>query len=239
VSRLSQRVHANATNLLFFRQANRVCPLCGWKGFQFMPSMPSPMLRFDARCPDCNSYERHRLAHLLLKDRLPARLGKVLHFAPEAPVQRWISGLADDYHTADLMDPRARHRIDIQAMPFEDASFDFIWCSHVLEHVPDDRKAMAEMKRVLRPGGLAVIQVPVWGAETDEEVLSTDEERIARYFQADHLRRYGEDVVERLRASGLAVEVRSVRELPLAIVVRHRLFDPAAGEVFIATRGPA
>jgi len=212
---------------------DRECPLCGWTGFQFLPMKPGPFFRFDAKCPSCASLERHRLAYLLLKDELPARLGRVLHFAPEAQVTAWISAKAGEYVTADLMAPGVTHCVDIQAMPFEDGRFDFIWCSHVLEHVPDDAKAMRELRRVLRPGGIAVILVPVWGEETVEDVLDSDSARVERYFQEDHLRLYGRDITQRLNDAGFAVTMRCVEELPLQAVLRHSLDSGAGREVFL------
>ena len=94
----------------------------------------------------------------------------LLHFAPEACLEaqfRRFPGL--DYHSADLYNRRAMHKIDITHIPLQDDSFDFVYCSHVLEHVPDDRQALAELQRVLRPGGQALILVPVKGEMTAED----------------------------------------------------------------------
>jgi SAM-dependent methyltransferase len=239
IARMALAGQANLMNGMLFFQKNRQCPLCGWSGFTFLPTGPGPYFRFDVLCPRCASWERHRLAYMLLKDALPKRLGKVLHIAPEKSIQAWVAGLSDDYHTADLQDAKAMHKVDIQAMPFAAESFDCVWCSHVLEHVPDDRKAIAEIKRILKVGGIAVIQVPVWGGETEETVLSTDHERLMRYFQADHVRRYGSDILGRLEESGLSVAARSIREIELHVVIRHGLNDPAGDDVFVATRLPA
>jgi Methyltransferase domain len=217
-------------------QRYRHCPICNWSGFQFLPVKPGPFFRFDAVCPQCQSAERHRLALVLLKDRLPKRLGKMLHFAPERCMQRWLQPLSSDYHTADLSQPHVMHKVDITAMPFEDASFDTVWCSHVLEHVPDDRKAMREIARVLRPGGLAVIQVPLWGAVTREEPLSSASERIQKYFQEDHVRRYGSDIHERLIETGLDVQVLRLDEVDLDVVLRCGLSDLAGSDIFLCRK---
>ena len=217
-------------------QRHRECPMCGWSGFQFLPAKPGPFLRFDAICPQCQSFERHRLAYVLLKDRLPARLGKMLHFAPERCTQPWLRPLSDDYHTADLSAPNVMHTVDLTAMPFEDASFDFVWCSHVLEHVPDDRKAMREIARILRPNGIAVIQVPLWGAVTREEPLSSASERVKHYFQDDHVRRYGSDIRERLVGAGLDVEVLRLDTVDLDVVLRCGLSDLAGSDIFFTRK---
>ena len=99
-------------------------------------------------------------------------------------------------------------RMDITAMEAPDASFDAIYCSHVLEHVPEDRKAMREFFRVLKPGGWALIMVPVAAHPTIEDPAVTDPaERERLYWQGDHVRLYGMDIVERLREAGFAVKV--------------------------------
>lgn len=208
------------------------CPLCGWTGFQFTAGKPGPFFRFDARCPSCWSAERHRLAYVLLKDSLPAKIDKILHFAPEPEIQKWLQGSCTEYHTADLMDPRVMHKVDIQDMPFEDDTYDLIWCSHVLEHVPDDRRALSEIRRILAPNGIAVIQVPLWGFKTIEGDLPPSE-RLRVYYQEDHLRRYGQDILERLSMDGLSVSVRNVQELELQLVLRCSLNDMASNDVFL------
>jgi SAM-dependent methyltransferase len=216
-------------------RAARECPLCGWTGFQFLPTKPGPFLRFDARCPSCGSCERHRLAYLLLKDLLPERLGRVLHFAPEPAISRWIEPIADVYETADLVREGVTHKLDIQAMPFENDRFDFIWCSHILEHVPDDAAAMSELRRVLCKGGIAIVQIPVWGERTLDGPLDRQEDRLQLYFQEDHVRRYGRDVVDRMRGAGFDVQVRLPDHLPLQTVLRHALASASTCEVFVLT----
>ena len=124
-------------------------------------------------------------------------------------------------------------------MTFADETFDLVWCSHILEHVTDDRKAMREIRRVLKPNGLAVIQVPVWGAKTSDEPLSTPEERISKYFQEDHVRRYGADIENRLRAADLAVETLGLSDLDLQVVLRHGLSDLCGTDVFLTRKAAA
>jgi SAM-dependent methyltransferase len=173
---------------------------------------------------------------MLLAKRLPARLGKVLHFAPEPCMSKWLSSRSDDYHTADLMVPTVMHKEDICNMSFADDSFDLVWCSHILEHVTDDHKAMRELRRVMKPNGLAVIQVPVWGAKTNDEVLKTPEERVLKYFQDDHVRRYGSDIENRLRSAGLIVETLRTDDLDLQVVLRHGLADLCGNDIFLTSK---
>jgi SAM-dependent methyltransferase len=133
----------------------------------------------------------------------PAR---VLDVAPAAPVRNFLKPrLGPRYVGSDLFEhPRIGIRADLTSMCFDDASFDVIICYHVLEHIPADKAAIEELARVLKPGGLAIIQVPRRpGAATDEDPSAPVEERIRRFGQDDHVRMYGADFEERLRAGGL------------------------------------
>ena len=136
------------------------CPCCGRSGAASRPPGTAP----DAICPGCGSHERHRALWLYLGERTP--LGdepmSLLHFAPEYALRGRMEALpALRYVTADLDPEGVDVQLDITAMPFEDGAFDAILCSHVLEHVPDDRAAMSELHRVLRPGGWALVLVPL------------------------------------------------------------------------------
>lgn len=132
-----------------------------------------------------------------------------MHIAPEPIIETLLKTLPNiDYLSGDLMDSRAMEKMDITDIQHPDDSFDLILCSHVLEHVPDDRKAMSEFKRVLKPGGFAMLLVPITTYQTDEDPTVTDpNERLRRFGQDDHVRRYGLDYVDRLRDTGFNVEV--------------------------------
>lgn len=200
-----------------FWGSRRTCPLCGLSSSVFLPH--GARLRFDARCPFCSSLERHRLDWLYLQRRtslLDGRPKRLLHVAPEECVARKLRSLASiDYLSGDLSMRTAMVKMDLTQIQFPDGSFDVILCSHVLEHIPDDRKAMSELYRVLRPGGWALIQVPVTGRPTVEDPSVTDPaERERRFGQHDHVRIYGPDFKERLEAAGFHVRV----ELPEGFV---------------------
>jgi SAM-dependent methyltransferase len=136
---------------------------------------------------------------------------KLLHFAPERFFKKKLSEYKDiDYLSADLKSSLADVQADIQNLPFADNSFDYIICIHVLEHIPDDRKAMREIYRVLKPNGKAIVMVPLRFNEShtfEDESIKTPEERTKFYGQSDHLRYYGLDIKDRLQASGLTVKV--------------------------------
>ncbi|HEX6370212.1 MAG TPA: methyltransferase domain-containing protein [Longimicrobium sp.] len=214
----------------------RECPMCGWTGLQFHPNGTSRKYRYDARCPRCRSLERHRLVWVLLHDELQGMRPETLHVAPEPCIEPWLRSISSRYLSMDLYKP-AMARMDLTKMTLEDASFSLIWCSHVLEHIPDDRAAMAEMFRVCRPGGTVVVQVPVWRQVTYENPsVTTREERLAHFYQDDHVRLYGMDVVRRLEEAGFVVDVRRAQNLDPEVIQRHGLSYISTNEVFVCTR---
>jgi SAM-dependent methyltransferase len=215
------------------------CPCCGELATSFLPH--GVKRRENARCPNCGSVERHRLQWLYLRDKtdLFTEPHEVLHFAPESGLQRHLKSLPTiKYHGADLKSVRAEEHFDICAIPYPADSFDVILCSHVLEHVPDDRRAMSELFRVMKPGSWGLIEVPFDGKldETQEDPsVTTDEDRIRLYGNKGHLRRYGRDYPDRLRAAGFKVTSnRYAMELSPALVERYRLL--LGGVVTIAAK---
>ncbi len=203
------------------------CPICNQVAGEFEPFGLKP--RLNARCPTCGSLERHRLIWLYLvneTDLFSSRPKRMLHFAPEPALRgKFADHLSIDYVTADLAPGNAMLEMDIADIQLPDESFDVVYCSHVLEHVPDDRKAMRELLRVLRPGGWAILQVPMFGEETDEDPAVTDPaERLARFGQQDHLRAYGRDYPQRLSDAGFVVTVdRYPARLGQDLIARFRL----------------
>ncbi|WP_375252629.1 class I SAM-dependent methyltransferase [Dokdonia donghaensis] len=185
--------------------------------------------------PSTLSLERHRLLWLWLQretDFFKAER-KVLHFAPEqAFYKRFRESAHLDYTTTDLNSPLADVKADICDLPFAENSFDLIFCNHVLEHIPDDTKAMQELYRVLRPGGMAILQIPqeLNRATTFEDNTITDRDERAKIFgQYDHVRVYGRDYFEKLRTIGFKVdEVDYTTILTPEEVDRYRL---APGEI--------
>lgn len=147
------------------------------------------------------------MAWLYLKNETPLfrRPTRLLHFAPEPFYTRRLDAYLTIDHVPASYDPeRPDEGVDIQNLPFEDESFDMIFCSHVLEHVPDDRKGMRELHRVLRRDGLAIIMVPVRNmpATYEDPSITEPEERAKHFGQWDHLRLYGSDFTQRLEEAG-------------------------------------
>lgn len=193
--------------------------------------------------PSTLSLERHRLLWLYLHAETDffTRPQRVLHFAPEQPFYKRFKQLKHtQYVTTDLNSPLASVKADICDLPFEDNSFDVILCNHVLEHIPDDGKALTELYRVMAPGGWGVFQVPqdVRREVTFEDPDITDpEERKKAFGQYDHLRVYGRDYFNRLADAGFEVEaIDYTASLGPEAIDRFRL---APGELIPLVRKPA
>lgn len=207
------------------------CNICGTVVPTFLPygtssRPPAP----DRKCPTCGSLPRHRAVWLYLQQHtsLFSEPVKMLHIAPERFLADRLKKHPDiDYVSADLQQGRAMVVMDITDIDQPDDTYDVIYASHVLEHIPDDVKAMRELHRVLRPGGWAMLQVPIWGDKTLEDDTVTDEKERERLFgQWDHVRMYGHDgeYERRLRLAGFQVDVkRFVPGLDRPVVERLRL----------------
>jgi SAM-dependent methyltransferase len=162
--------------------------------------------------PSTLSLERHRLLWLYLKNETDffSTEKKVLHFAPEQAFYKRFRKMTNlNYITTDLNSPLADVKADICNLPFKDNEFDMILCNHVLEHIPDDTKAMQELYRVMKVGGMGVFQIPqdLNRESTFEDNTITDKNERAKVFgQYDHVRVYGRDYFDKLRSIGFKVE---------------------------------
>jgi SAM-dependent methyltransferase len=205
------------------------CPLCHYSGKDLAPAGHDSAVLTErqvigggsrpSRCYGCNSTDRERLIYLYLKNELhlfdAATERRVLHIAPEKQLMESLlsAGLAE-YVCGDLFTEGYTHsdyvrQIDVTDIPLEADTFDVVLCNHVLEHIIPDGTAMAELHRVLKPGGVAILQVPISAnsAETFEDFSVVDPQQRERVFgQFDHVRIYGQDYPDRLRAHGFTVE---------------------------------
>jgi SAM-dependent methyltransferase len=163
--------------------------------------------------PSTLSLERHRLLWLYLQNEtdffITETKKKILHFAPEqAFYKRFRNQKNIIYTTTDLLSPLADVKADICNLPFEDNAYDIILCNHVLEHIPDDTKAMQELYRVLKNGGMAILQIPqdLSRATTFSDDSIVDQKERSKIFgQYDHVRIYGRDYFDKLRSIGFQV----------------------------------
>lgn len=189
------------------------CPICEVESPSFLPEGA----RINARCAHCKSLERDRFAWIFLKEKTDFFKNKkrLLHVAPEAALERKFSELlTSDYISCDINEEKAMLQVDITQMQFSNESFDTIYCGHVLEHVIEDSKAMAEFFRVLTHGGWALITVPIYSESTYEDFSITDpKERKKKFDQCDHVRKYGLDIIQRLERVGFEVELIHAQEI--------------------------
>ena len=200
-----------------YRGDNFTDPIDGKNYKSFLPYGYEKQ-RQNVLSPGTLSLERHRLMWLYLQnetDFLTSNL-KVLHMAPEQSFYKRFRTMKNlNYITCDLDSPIADVKADIQDLPFEENSFDVIFCNHVLEHVDNDQKALSELFRVMKPGGWGILQVPIryQQEKTFEDPTITDrKERIEKFGQYDHVRVYGMDYYEKLAAAGFEVEKVNLSE---------------------------
>ena len=229
----------------FYLGTSVECPFCGGHFRKFLPtgvlerefwSSPGAQQLLaeefvtvcNLQCPRCGSSERHRLAFFYLQDNLRMKENqgaRLLDVAPDAFVTKALFQTADiDYVSIDLVRSNADYLMDITDLQFDDDSFDVIVCYHVLEHIKEDRQAMGELYRVLKPGGWAILQVPIWARETYEDDSVPREKFLKHYGHKDHVRTYGLDFKERLQSSGFQVKLdQYVRMLPEEVVNKFGL----------------
>lgn len=198
--------------LAFFLKGNTYTDPIDSKSFKSFLPYGYGKQRNNVLSPSSLSLERHRLLWLYLKNETDffSVEKKVLHFAPEQAFYKRFRKMSNlDYVTTDLNSPLADVKADICNLPFKDNEFDIILCNHVLEHIPDDTKAMEELYRILKPGGFGVFQIPqdLNRETTFEDDSITDKKERAKIFgQYDHVRIYGRDYFDKLRSVGFKVE---------------------------------
>jgi predicted SAM-dependent methyltransferase len=224
---------------ILYRGTRRWCPVCGKSSRKFGEFGSVP--REDARCMRCGALERHRFVWLYftkMTNLFDGSPKKVLHVAPERCFEsRLRKHLGDGYITADLSNPRAMVKMDITDIQYPEGSFDAIYCSHVLEHVQDDKKAMKEFYRILKKDGWAILLVPITADRTFEDpMIVNSSERLRIFEQEDHVRQYGHDYIDKLREAGFKVRVSHVSDLHENEDIVRMGLTHASGEIYYCTR---
>jgi SAM-dependent methyltransferase len=170
-------------------------------------------------CPYCDSQPRHRTLILLLQQQYKFYLNKpikMLYVAPENSLKCFFDSKENiEYITADLNDTSVDVQLDITQIPYDDNTFDIIFCNHVLEHIVDDQQAMKELLRILKPNGWASLQVPIkhkLEKTFEDSRITTPQDRLRYFGQEDHVRWYGLDYPERLKKAGFNVEITNLAQ---------------------------
>lgn len=196
-------------------QKERICPICNWQGERFLPNNlnfvhdESRQVSGECKCPICDSRPRHRAAMLLLQRlNLPKSNLRILHIAPEKFLLDYFGTKNPiDYQKIDKYieqyPANTVSEMDLIAIQFPANRFDFTFCSHVLEHIPDDKKAIGELYRVLVlvPGGIAVLMVPIYPIEKTADLYEKGLDSMG------HVHQPGLDYFERYKAAGFSVDV--------------------------------
>jgi SAM-dependent methyltransferase len=185
------------------------CPVCSYAG-PLMDLNPPTGQRKHAKCPKCGALERHRLQYLaiknVLKDKDTSKM-KMLHFAPEPFFRPFFAALFGEYTTADLNMKEVDYNVDIRDLPFADAAYDFIFASIVLDYVPDDKNALREIRRVLKPNGIAILPISLVCDKTIEYAEPNP-------YESYHVRASGMDYFERYERYFSKVEKISSHSFP-------------------------
>ena len=209
---------------IYYAGDRYLCPVCGTHlrkfvryGYKFPVLKEKEVVGVgecpDGQCPICGALDRVRLLYLYLlhKTDIFHKPQKILHVAPETRIGnriRRVTGV--DYLTADLNPEGVMVKMDIMDIQYPDNSFDVIICNHVLEHVADDQKAMRELCRTLKPGGWAILQVPISLVLTktyEDSSITTPVGREQAFGQGDHVRIHARDYKDRLEWAGFKVNV--------------------------------
>ncbi|MCX6286019.1 MAG: class I SAM-dependent methyltransferase [Bacteroidetes bacterium] len=216
------------TSAIFLRGDAYYCPYCGYSFRKFRPGgIDLPVIyeqqiigagyRLNDVCPRCHSLDRDRLVYLFMsqKTNIFSTPVKVFHVAPEGCIRAMLSRMPNisyeagmKYHEGFYYE-RNTNTLDITDLKFEDEVFDVIICNHVLEHIEDDLKAIGELYRVLKPGGWAILQVPISKIQEktfEDHTVKTPEQREKVFGQYDHVRIYGQDYQSRLEKRGFIVK---------------------------------
>lgn len=195
------------------------CPICGWRGKKFTDyPLGFGRIYYNAECPVCLSHPRHRFVYLYYKKIVQNKgCRRILHCAPDLCLVRYFRSLhKGHYLSIDINRQRAMQKENLESLSFLTSQFDVIVCLCVLEHIIDDNKALLELYRVLKPGGVCILDTPIdyQSAKTlESSSIVSPEDRTIYYWQKDHVRLYGKDFPSRVRKAGFLVHTAFSRLL--------------------------
>jgi predicted SAM-dependent methyltransferase len=224
-----------------YRGSSVECPCCGKKFSTFKMWDPNDPEDKNKVCPGCGSQSRHRtiLLYLQKETNIFSERARLLHFAPEIfLIGHFRKNKLLEYYTADLFSPYSQYTIDITNIAFPENSFDRIICLHVLEHIVEDRKAMTELFRILKPGGWALVQVPTdytLDSTVEDASVTSPDRRKEMFGQHDHVRICGNDYADRLKNAGFNVDrVDYLKRLDAPLKQKYGLMERE--DFFICTK---
>lgn len=214
------------------------CPICNWRGRLYLPIYIQNYTIKNVFCPRCGSHKRHRLQYVYIQKNISRdKKIRLLHFVPEKYLEKFLKSHKNiKYLSADIDKQKAIETRDIRKLTYKENSFDIIICSHVLEHIKEDRQTLKELYRTLKMGGFAFIMVPQSkSAKTleDDEILPT--EYMKYYKQPYHVRLYGQDFINRLSETGFDVKVENFTDTFTKREIVINGFD-SSEKIFICTK---
>lgn len=240
---------------IYYKGGLFYCPYCNHSFRAFLPGGSNIPVLFDKQvigagyrqndvCPRCYSLDRDRLVYLFLHDKTNVFTAplKIFHVAPEGCIRALLNGLPNLTYIAGVKYlegyyyERQTNLLDITNIPYNDEAFDVIICNHVLEHIEDDKLAMRELYRVLKPGGMAILQVPISNVLTttyEDPAIVKPEDREKAFGQFDHVRIYGQDYQTRLENTGFTVRPYSPYENKTQEELKKFAVNPAE-KLFVA-----
>ena len=199
------------------------CDICGSEFLRFLPGGSKDLFfekwhiigggyRENYICPKCGSIDRERwLKYVLNHEKILEKGGRLLHFAPEGSISQLIKTYTGriDYYSCDIVPSRAMHCMDITNLLFGDAVFDIVICNHVLEHIIDEKRAVEEIKRVMRNDGTFIFSFPICTDKLtfEDTSITNPDDRRTYYGQEDHVRLYGSDFKERFEKYGFDISI--------------------------------
>ncbi len=206
-TRISFRENVIKLFSYFYKGKGYYCVCCKNEFTRFLTKGNIP--RTQAQCPFCGSLERTRVLKMYLENETTAfnSTQKILHFAPEKSLLKLLSASNPNYIDADINPNYANHVIDITDIPYQNAYFDIIICAHVLGHIPDEQKAISELFRVIKPGGVVLIQT-LLNRERDtfeDYAIVSEKDKLKYYGERDLCRLHGKDFSFRLKKAGFEV----------------------------------
>lgn len=211
-----------------FLGARFECPCCGWRVRGFLGRSGWSLQNTDGYCPRCNAKARHRRLWLYLRDHTDFfnTAKRVLDVGSAPGMARALARRDDLFYVSVGIDTGTPYQSvvgDIRALPFEEHSFDVVLCQHVLEHVDDDRRSLAQIRRVTGNGGWLVLSVPIrLNQVTQEDPSVTDPvERTRLFGEPGHVRMYGHDLVDRLADAGFEASLQDACDIPAADCDRY------------------
>ncbi|TAH05047.1 MAG: class I SAM-dependent methyltransferase [Sphingobacteriales bacterium] len=215
--KLRRKIHIflRKSHSLFLRGNKFYCPTCSQSFKKFLSKGNGIETRENSVCPYCASLERTRLLYLFLKNetKIFNNNPKILHIAPEDALKKHYLN-NPNYYDVDINPNYASHKMDITNINFDDNSFDYIICSHVLGHIYNEPLAINELSRVLKSGGVlfALSLIDLNSAQTVESDLNiTPQQKLQAYGEPDLLRLHGLDFIDRLKRTNLKIDVIDYR----------------------------